>query len=77
MVFTPWYNADTKYHGGEPMTKNDVIKLIEDTLQEFYDCGGGDAAFIFDDETYHTDTGYAIEGIEAFVDRIKRKLSEE
>ena len=56
------------------MGKEDFIKLLDDTLEEFYNCDGGDVSFIFKDETYHTDTGYAIEGIEIFIARIKLKL---
>lgn len=56
------------------MEKEEFIKMLDDTLKEFYECDGGSSSFIFDDKIFRTDTGYAIEGIEFFVARIKEKL---
>lgn len=57
------------------MSKEEIIKIIDDTLQEFYDCEGGETSFVFKDgDVYYTDTGYAIEGIEFFAERLKKKI---
>lgn len=57
------------------MTKEEIIRLLEDTQQEFEKSDGGQASFVFDDKTYHTDTGYALDGIEFFIERVKTKLT--
>lgn len=58
------------------MTKEEVLKLIDETHQDFVDCQGGHTRFIFEDKIYETDTGYAMDGIEAFVERLKKKLTD-
>lgn len=62
------------FEKGDKMTNEEFIKLLEDTQQEFEESDGGCTRFIFKDKTYETDTGYAIEGIRFFVERMKNKL---
>lgn len=59
------------------MTREEVLKLIDETHQDFVDCPGGLTRFIFEDKTYNTDCEYAMDGIEAFVERLKKKLGVE
>ena len=52
-----------------------MIKLFHDLVTEFETCEGGNSAFKFSDgDRYDTDTGYALEGIHYFVDRLEKKL---
>ena len=57
------------------MSNEEVIRILEDVKEEFIKCDGGSSQFIFKEKTYETDTGYAIEGIEFFIDRVKMKLN--
>ena len=60
-------NCPFKKSNQKRMTKEEVLKLIDETHQDFVDCQGGHTSFIFEDKIYETDTGYAMDGIEAFV----------
>lgn len=50
-------------------------ELIDEMIKEFEESKGGSTSFIFDDgDEYHTDTGYAMEGINAFAERLNKRL---
>lgn len=53
---------------------DEIKSKIDETLDEFITCPGGNSCFVIDGKEYHTDTGYAIEGIKFFVDRLNSKV---
>lgn len=65
---------DAYYNKGVADNKKTLDKLLDETLNEFMTCPGGNSCFIIDGKEYHTDTGYAIEGIQFFVERLKSKI---
>lgn len=58
------------------MTREEAIKLIDKTIEDFHKCEGGESWLKIDGEEYHTDVGYAFEGMEIFVKVLKKRLSE-
>lgn len=52
----------------------DIIELIDKTVSDFETCEGGNSYFLIDGHEYHTDTGYAIDGICAFAEILKERL---
>lgn len=49
------------------------LDLIDDLVKEFAN-NGGDSYFIVDGQEYRTDTGYAMEGIELFAEKLKERI---
>jgi len=66
----------------EPTTKNDlgvdksILALLEKTYTDFYKCAGGEGWFEIDGKTYGTDAGYALEGMDIFMEVFKQRLAE-
>lgn len=58
------------------MTREKIIKIIDNTLKDFYECDGGESWLRIDGEEYTTDVGYALEGMEIFVEVLKKRLTE-
>ena len=55
---------------------NDTIsKLLDETFDDFCECPGGEGYFYIDGETYNTDAGYALEGMEIFIKVLKKRLA--
>lgn len=53
---------------------DEIKSKINETLDEFITCSGGNSCFIIDGKEYHTDTEYAIEGIQFFLERLNSKI---
>lgn len=58
------------------MTREEVIKLIDKTIEDFYKCEGGEGWLKIDGEEYTTDVGYALDGMEIFAKVLKKRLAE-
>lgn len=58
------------------MTREEIIKIIDKTIKDFHECEGGESWLYIDGEKYYTDVGYAFEGIEIFVEVLKKRLEE-
>lgn len=56
------------------MTKEEVIKIINKTIEDFYKCEGGESWLKIDGEKYTTDVGYALEGMGIFAKVLKKRL---
>ena len=59
----------------ESTTKNDLA-LLEKTYDDFCKCEGGEGWLKIDGKEYGTDVGYAIEGVDIFMEVFKRRLAE-
>lgn len=59
----------------EPTTKN-YLALLEKTYDDFCKCEGGEGWLKIDGKEYGTDAGYAIEGVDIFMEVFKRRLAE-
>jgi len=51
-------------------------RILEKTYNDFCNCEGGEGWLKIDDKEYSTDAGYAIEGVEIFMEVFKRRLAE-
>lgn len=58
------------------MDLNELIRIIDKLETDFYECEGGHTHMLIDGHDYHTDTGYAMDGIQAFVEVLKERLIE-
>ena len=58
------------------MTREKVIKIIDKTIKDFWECEGGDTWLKIDGEEYSTDVGYALDGMEIFAKVLKKRLAE-
>lgn len=58
------------------MTREEIIKIIDETIKDFHKCDGGESWLYIDGEKYYTDVGYAFEGMEIFVEVLKKRLVE-
>ena len=56
--------------------KEETIKIIDKTLEDFYQCEGGEAQLKIDGEEYITDAGYALDGMKIFAKVLKKRLGE-
>ena len=52
------------------------IELIDKTLKDFLESEGGESWLRIDGKEYNTDVGYALEGMEIFVEVLKKRLTE-
>lgn len=53
-----------------------IMALLEKTYNDFCSCEGGDGWLKIDGKEYSTDAGYAIEGVDIFMEVFKRRLVE-
>lgn len=77
---------DTNCYGTMDIAKSVILKvleqepkilaLLEKTYVDFCNCEGGEGWLKIDGKEYPTDTGYAIEGIDIFMEIFKRRLAE-
>lgn len=51
-------------------------RILEKTYNDFCNCDGGEGWLKIDGKEYVTDVGYAIEGVEIFMEILKRRLAE-
>lgn len=51
-------------------------QILEKTYNDFCNCDGGEGWLKIDGKEYVTDVGYAIEGVEIFMEIFKRRLAE-
>ena len=51
-----------------------VMEEIEKAQKDFETCEGGQSYFIIDGQRFFTDTGYALDGIEAYTQILKNRL---
>ena len=51
-------------------------RILEKTYNDFCNCDGGEGWLKIDGKEYVTDAGYAIEGVEIFMEVFKRRLAE-
>ena len=58
------------------MTIDEIGKLLDKTFDDFCNSPGGEGCFRIDGETYNTDAGYALEGMEIFIKVLKKRLAE-
>jgi hypothetical protein len=58
------------------MTREEVIKIIDKTIKDFYECEGGETWLKIDGEEYTTDVGYALDGVKIFAKVLKKRLAE-
>lgn len=58
------------------MTREEAIKIIDKTIEDFYKCEGGESWLRIDGEEYTTDVGYALEGMGIFAKVLKKRLAE-
>jgi hypothetical protein len=58
------------------MTREGVIKIIDKTIKDFWECEGGDTWLKIDGEKYSADVGYALDGVEIFAKVLKKRLAE-
>jgi len=56
--------------------ENRVVELLEKTYADFCNCEGGEGWLRIDGKEYSTDVGYAIEGLNIFMEVFKRRLTE-
>ena len=54
----------------------ETIKIIDKTLEDCFECEGGEGWLRIDGEEYTTDVGYALEGMEIFAKVLKKRLAE-
>lgn len=57
--------------------EKDILKLLEKTYADFIYSEGGEGWLRIDGKEYSTDVGYAIEGLDIFMEVFKRRLVEE
>ena len=55
--------------------KNELIKLIDKTYEDFKNAPGGESWCEIDGKEYSSDMGYAYEGIDMFVDVLKSRMT--
>lgn len=53
-----------------------ILALLEKTYADFCNCEGGEGWLKIDGKKYSTDAGYAIEGVDIFMEVFKRRLAE-
>ena len=53
-----------------------IMALLEKTYNDFCNCEGGEGWLKIDGKEYPTDAGYAIEGVDIFMEVFKRRLVE-
>lgn len=51
-------------------------RILEKTYNDFCNCEGGEGWLKIDNKEYVTDVGYAIDGVEIFMEILKRRLAE-
>lgn len=51
-------------------------RILEKTYNDFCNCDGGEGWLKIDGKEYVTDVGYAIDGVEIFMEILKRRLAE-
>lgn len=56
----------------DDLIKSVMLDVIDDLVKEFAN-NGGNSYFVIDGQEYRTDTGYAMEGIELFAEKLKEK----
>lgn len=54
----------------------EIEKLLDKTFDDFCNCTGGEGWLKIDGKEYSTDVGYAIEGINIFMEVFKQRLAE-
>ena len=54
--------------------KNELMKLIDKTYEDFKNAPGGEGWCEIDGKEYQSDMGYALEGIDMFVDVLKSRI---
>lgn len=59
----------------ELVDKQKIIHEAERLANDFKDCAGGSTCFCIDGNEYHTDTGYAIDGIDAYVEVFTERIN--
>ena len=57
-------------------TGEEIIALLEKTYADFCNSEGGEGWLKIDGKEYSTDVGYAIEGLDIFMEVFKRRLAE-
>ena len=50
-------------------------RILEKTYNDFCNCEGGEGWLKIDDKEYSTDAGYALEGVNIFMEVFKRRLA--
>lgn len=60
----------------DDLIKSVRLDVIDDLVKEFAS-NGGNSYFVIDGQKYPTDTGYAMDGIELFVEKLKERASKE
>lgn len=60
----------------DDLIKSVMLDVIDDLVKEFAN-NGGNSYFVIDGQEYRTDTGYAMEGIELFAEKLKERASKE
>jgi len=58
------------------MTREEIIKIIDKTIKDCFECEGGEGWLCIDGEEYNTDAAYALEGMEIFAKVLKKRLAE-
>ena len=56
---------------------DDLIKSVIDDLVKEFANNGGNSYFVIDGQEFRTDTGYAMEGITLFAEKLKERVSKE
>lgn len=58
------------------MTREEVINIIDKTIEECSECEGGEGWICIDGEDYITDAGYALEGMKIYAKILKKRLAD-
>lgn len=62
------------YGDGIISSTSRITEIIEQAQTDFETCEGGQSYFVIDGQRFFTDTGYALEGIEAYVQILKNRI---
>ena len=66
---------DAEKKMSELVDKQKIIHEAERLANDFKNCTGGSTCFCIDGNEYHTDTGYAIDGIDAYVEVFTERIN--
>lgn len=58
------------------ISRKEIVDMIDKLYDDFCNSEGGESSCTIDGNTYHSDMGYAFEGIEMFIEVFKKRLAE-
>ena len=61
----------------ETYSVDNIIFIMENLLDDMRNSDGGEGALIVDGQTFYTDAGFALEGVEIFIKLFKQRMGVE